>query len=472
MSPHAESTTDDRTSWARLISDALRGRGAAPTEGPLVSAILLLAIPMILEMVMESVFAVVDIFFVSQLGAAAVTGVGLTESLLTIVYTLAMGLSIGVTAVVARRMGERKPDAAGVATGQAIVLTGAVAAAIGLIAAWQAPALLRLMGAEPEVIAITTGYARILLGGNGIILLLFVLNAAFRGAGDAAIAMRVLWLANGLNLVLDPLLIFGIGPFPELGVTGAAIATSIGRGTAVAVQLWTLFALSDRLRVTWADLRPRFDLMARLVRLSATGTFQIFIGMASWIFLMRLMATFGTEAVAGYTIAIRIVMFALLPAWGLSNAAATMVGQNLGAGLVDRARDAVWLSCRLNLVFLGGTGLLFLVFAPTLVGVFGLEGPAVGYAVDGLRIVAAGFFFYAYGMTLTQAFNGAGDAWTPTWINLACFWFLEIPLGAALALWAGWGPHGIFAAVAIAYSVLAVVSAVLFRRGAWAEASV
>jgi len=463
---------DESTNWLRLVSDALRGTGAAPTEGPLTSAILLLAIPMVLEMVMESVFAVVDIFFVSQLGAAAVTGVGLTESLLTIVYTLAMGLSIGVTAVVSRRMGEGNPDRASLATGQAIALTAGIAATLGALGAWQAPALLRLMGAAPEVVREATGYARILLGGNVVVLLLFVLNAAFRGAGDAAIAMRVLWLANGMNLVLDPLLIFGIGPFPELGVTGAAVATTIGRGTAVAVQLWTLFALSDRLRVTWSDLRPRLALIGRLVRLSATGTFQIFIGMASWILLVRIMASFGTEAVAGYTIAVRVVIFALLPAWGLSNAAATMMGQNLGAGLVDRARDAVWMACRLNFLFLGATGTLMLVFAPGIVGIFGLDGAAAGYAVNGLRIVAAGFYFYAYGMTLTQAFNGAGDAWTPTWINLACFWCFEIPLGAWLAYGLDWGPYGVFAAIAIAYSVLAVVSGVLFRRGRWADAVV
>jgi putative MATE family efflux protein len=469
--PHAGGP-DDRVHWRTLISDALRGRGAAPTEGPLISAILLLAIPMVLEMVMESVFAVVDIFFVSRLGAAAVTGVGLTESLLTIVYTLAMGLSIGVTAIVSRRIGEQRPEAAGLAAGQAITLTALVASSIGVLAAWQAPALLRLMGAEPDVVAQCAMYARILLGGNVVILLLFVLNAAFRGAGDAAIAMRVLWLANGLNIVLDPLLIFGIGPFPELGVTGAAVATTIGRGTAVCVQLWTLFALSDRIRVRWVDLRPRLDLIGRLLRLSATGTFQIFIGMASWILLVRIMASFGTEAVAGYTVAIRVVLFALLPAWGLSNAAATMMGQNLGAGLVDRARDSVWVACRLNFVFLGATGLVMVLLAPGIVGVFGLDGEAAGHAATGLRIIASGFLFYAYGMTLTQAFNGAGDAWTPTWINLACFWCFEIPAAAWMAYSLGWGPTGVFVAVAVSYSVLAVVSGVLFRRGRWASMEV
>jgi len=250
------------------------------------------------------------------------------------------------------------------------------------------------------------------------------------------------------------------------------VATTIGRGTAVAVQLWTLFALSDRLRVGLRDLVPRLDLIGRLVRLSATGTFQIFIGMASWILLVRVMASFGTEAVAGYTIAIRVVLFALLPAWGLSNAAATMMGQNLGAGLVERARRSVWIACRLNFVFLGTTGVLMLVFAPAIVGVFGLEGSAAGHAVAGLRIISAGFFFYAYGMTLTQAFNGAGDAWTPTWINIACFWCFEIPLAAWLSYGVGWGPNGVFVAVALSYSALAVVSGVLFRRGRWAEVTV
>jgi putative MATE family efflux protein len=383
-----------------------------------------------------------------------------------------MGLSIGVTATVARRVGEGDRGAASEAAVQGILLGSGLAAVLGILGAWQAPELLRLMGATESVIAIGSGYTRILLGFNGVIFLLFLLNAAFRGAGDAAVAMRVLWLANGLNLILDPLLIFGIGPFPELGVTGAAVATTLGRGSAVLVQLYTLFRLSDRLRVTREHLRVRLDLMARLLRLSGTGTFQVFVSMASWIGLVRVIATFGSEAVAGYTVAIRLVLFALLPAWGLGNAAATMVGQNLGAGDPERAARSVWKAGQMNLVFLGSVGVLFLVAAGPLVALFDVDPGTAAYAEDGLRIIAAGFPFYAFGMVLTQAFNGAGDAWTPTWINLGCFWCWEIPLAWVLAFPAGLGARGVYVAMAVAFSTLAVVSAALFRRGRWARAEV
>jgi putative MATE family efflux protein len=348
------------------------------------------------------------------------------------------------------------------------MLVGAgVALVFGILGAWQAPALLRLLGATDAVVATGSGYARVLLATNGVIVLLFVLNAAFRGAGDAVIAMRVLWLANGLNLVLDPLLIFGLGPFPELGVTGAAIATSVGRGAAVCVQLFTLFRLSDRLRITWGDLVPRADVIGRLVRLSASGTFQIFIGTASWLGLVRVIASFGPEAVAGYTIAIRIVLFALLPAWGLSNAAATMVGQNLGAGAPERAEASVWQAGWMNLAFLGSVGAVFVLWAPQLVAAFGVDPESGRYAVHGLRIVSSGFLFYGFGMTLTQAFNGAGDTWTPTWLNLLCFWAWEIPLAWTLAFPVGLGAEGVFVAIAVAYATLAVASAHLFRAGRW-----
>ena len=452
--------------------DGLRGRGASPSEGPLTTAILLLAIPMVLEMVMESVFAVVDIFFVSKLGADAVAAVGLTESMMFIVYTVAMGLSIGVTAIVARRVGEGDPEAASVATAQGMLVGALVALVIGVFGAWQAEGLLRLMGATDSVVAAGGSYAQILLGLNGIIMMLFLLNAAFRGAGDAAIAMRVLWLANALNIVLDPLLIFGIGPFPELGVTGAAVATSLGRGTAVLVQLITLFGLSDRLRLKLGHLRPRPELMGRLVRLSGTGTFQIFIGTASWIGLVRVISTFGPEALAGYTVAIRIVLFALLPAWGLANAAATMVGQNLGASKVDRAERSVWIASRMNFYFLGAVGVLFLLFAPGVVGIFGVDPVSASHAIHGLRIVSAGFFFFAFGMTVTQAFNGAGDAWTPTWLNLLCFWLWEIPLAWVLAFPLGFGPDGVFVAISVAYATLAVAASLRFRKGTWKQVAV
>ncbi len=454
-------------SWLSTLGAALRGTGGSPTEGPVGRAIVLLAVPMVLEMVMESVFAVVDIFFVSQLGAAAVAGVGLTESLMAVIYTVAIGLSIGATAVVARRTGEKDPEAAAVATVQIILLGAGVAAVLGVVGAFNAGRLLRLMGADTETLAAGTGYATVLLGGNATVLLLFLINAAFRGAGDAAIAMRVLWVANGLNIVLYPLLIFGIGPFPELGVTGAAVATTIGRGTGVLLQLVILLRLPSRIRLHARHLRVQLGIMAKLLRLSAAGMLQTFIGTASWIGLVRIIADFGNEALAGYTIAIRIILFALLPAWGLANAAATMVGQGLGAGDPARAERSVWIAGFMNLCFLGGAGIFFIVAAPGIVGLFGGDSATNTYAVSCLRIVSAGFFFYAYGMVLTQSFNGAGDVWTPTLLNLLCFWVFEIPFAWFLAYRAGQGPQGVFIAITIAFSTLALLSAAIFRRGRW-----
>ena len=472
MSPSRSSAGSARAAaglrrWAGLARRAVGGTGGDPTNGPVLDALVLLAVPMVLEMVMESVFAVADIFFVSRLGSQAVAGVALTEAVLTLVYTLAMGMSIGVTAVVARRTGEGDREAAGAAAGQAIVLGAAVAVAIAVVGALNADAILRLMGGDPSVVEAGRGYAAIMLGTNVVILLLFLLNAAFRGAGDAAIAMRVLWLANGLNLVLDPCLIFGLGPFPELGVAGAAVATSIGRGVAVGLQLYTLFRAPSRLRVRLRHLRFRPAVAARLVRLSATGTFQVFIGTASWIGLVRILASFGPEALAGYTIAIRVVLFALLPAWGLANAAATMVGQGLGAGRPDRAERSVWLAGAMNVAFLGGVGVIFLVAAPPIVGLFVGDEATAGYAVRCLRIVSAGFLFYGLGMVLTQSFNGAGDTLTPTLLNLACFWLWEIPLAWGLARGLEGGPDGVFTAITVAYATLTLAAVVLFRRGRW-----
>lgn len=450
-----------------LLGDALRGRGGDPTSGPVGRAIVLLAVPMVLEMVMESVFAVVDIFFVARLGAPAVAAVGLTESVLALVYTVAAGLGIGATAIVARRIGERDPDAAATATVQVILLGIGVSAVIGVIGFTQAPTLLRLMGADEEVVRTGAGYMRVMLTGNAAILFLFLLNAAFRGAGDATIAMRVLWLANGLNIVLDPLLIFGVGPFPDMGVTGAAVATTVSRAFAVGLQVLALTRGTGHLRVRARHLAVRPAVMLRVLRLSAAGTFQTFIGTASWIALVRLLATFGPAVLAGYTIAIRIVLFALLPAWDLSNAAATMVGQGLGARDPERAERAVWIAGFLNLLFLGSIGLMFMVFAPAVVALFGADAETASHATRCLRIVSAGFFFYAYGMVLQQSFNGAGDPWTPTWLNLVCFWLWEIPLAWLLAIRLGLGPDGVFAAITIAFSTMTVAAALLFRRGRW-----
>jgi putative MATE family efflux protein len=452
--------------WS-AIREAIRGSRRSYTEGPIGRGIFVLAVPMVLEMVMESVFVVCDVFFVSKLGPDAVATVGLTESMLAIVYTLAIGLSIGATATVARRIGEHDREGAARTAVQVIVLGLIVSAVIGLLGAIFAPSLLAVMGASTSVIASGANFTRVMLGGNAAIMMLFLINAVFRGAGDAAIAMRVLWLANGINIALGPLLIFGIGPFPELGVTGAAVATTIGRGTGALFAFSRLLRPGARVELARRHFRLDPSVMLRLVRLSSSGTFQVFVGTASWIGLVRIISSFGSTALAGYTIGVRIIMFALLPSWGLSNAAATMVGQSLGARKPERAERAVWVAARYNMYFLGGVGLLFVIFATPIVRLFTGEPEVVKHGADCLRVVASGYLFYAYGMVLTQSLNGAGDTWTPTWINLVCFWLWEIPLAYALAIWFGMGPHGVYLAITIAFSTLAVVSAVLFRQGRW-----
>jgi putative MATE family efflux protein len=466
--PVMQDTAEPRPTLGASIREALRGsHGHDYTSGPIGRAILLLSIPMVLEMSMESVFAVVDIFFVSRLGADAVAAVGLTESLLTMVYALAMGLSIGAAALVARRIGEKDPEAAARAAVQAIALAVFLSAVLGVAGALLAPRLLVLMGASPSVVQTGATYTRVMLGGEAAIVLLFVVNAIFRGAGDAAIAMRVLWMANAINIVLDPLLIFGIGPFPELGVTGAAVATTVGRGVGAAYALWRLTRADGRAPVGRRHLRVNLPLMGQIARLSGSAALQSIIGMASWIGLVRIIATFGSDALAGYTVGIRVVIFALLPSFGMSNAAATLVGQALGAGKPERAERAVWKAGLYNLAFLGTVGLLFVAFAPAIVGAFTRDPEVAAHAVSCLRIVASGFPFYAYGMVLTQSFNGAGDTLTPTLVNLVVFWLWEIPLAWFLAVHLGMGPRGVFWSITIAFSTLAVVSAVLFRRGRW-----
>ncbi|HEX6939655.1 MAG TPA: MATE family efflux transporter [Longimicrobiales bacterium] len=468
--PEPEAARDG--GWLAVALDAVRGRGGDPTHGPVGRAIVSLAVPMILEMAMESVFAVVDIFFVSRLGAAAVATVGLTESLLTVVYIVAAGLSIGATALVARRTGAGEAERAAEAAGQAIALGAGLSAALGAAGVAFAPALLRAMGADADVLRLGTGYATVMLGGSGTVVLLFLINAAFRGAGDAAIAMRILWIANGLNIVLDPLLIFGIGPFPELGVTGAAVATTASRGLGVALQLATLLRANGRLRLAVRHIRIRPTAVGRLLRLSAAGTLQAFIGGASWIFLIRIVSGFGSEAVAGYTVAIRVTLFALQPAWGLANAAATMVGQGLGAGDPARAERSVWIASGMNLAFLGAISVLFLLAAPTIVDLFGADPTTAGHAVRGLRILSPSLVFYAVGMVVAQSFNGAGAPWTPTTLSLVCFWLWEIPLAWTLSHTAGLGPDGVFSAIAVAFSTLSIAATLLFRRGRWKSAVV
>ncbi len=452
--------------WAS-VREALRGSRRDYTQGPIGRAILVLAIPMVLEMLMESVFAVSDVFFVSRLGADAVATVGLTESMLTIVYTVAVGLAIGATATVARRIGEKDPEAAASAAVQALALGLVGGLILGVLGVALAPRLLALMGASPSVLAAGSTFARVMLGGNITILMLFLINAIFRGAGDAAIAMRVLWFANAINIVLGPCLIFGLGPFPKLGVTGAAVATTTGRGLGALFALSRLARPGSRIAVGRRHLRLDPAVMGRMLRLSISGAGQVLIGTASWIGLVRIIATFGSTALAGYTIGIRIVLFALLPSWGLSNAAATMVGQALGAGKPDRAEKAVWMAGAYNLVFLGSVGLAFVLFARVIVGLFTKDPAVQEFGVDCLRYIASGFLFYAYGMVLTSAFNGAGDTRTPTLLNFFVFWLWEIPLAYVLSIVLGVGPRGAFAAVAIAFSTLAVASAWIFRKGRW-----
>jgi len=452
--------------WAS-VREALRGSRQDFTEVPIRRAILLLAIPMILEMGMESLFVLVDIFWVSRLGAEAVATVGLTEAMMTIIYTVAMGLGIGATATIARRIGEKDPERAARAAVQVIVLGIALAIPIGVVGALFAPKLLVLMGASPEVVGRGHGYTAVMLGGNATVLLLFLGNATFRGAGDAAIAMRVLWLANGLNILLGPCFIFGLGPFPELGVMGASVATNIGRGTGVVYVLYRLWRGGAHIRVQRRHLKLELDTMVTMIRLSATGMFQMLISMTSWLALIRILSEFGSTALAGYTIAIRIIIFALLPSWGLSNAAATLVGQNLGAGKPDRAEQAVWKAGFYNMIFLGVIGLGFVLFAERIIGAFTKDALVAALGVACLRTVSFGFLFYAYGMVMSQAFNGAGAVWTPTFINLFCFWLWQLPLAYVLARPLGYGPRGVFSAITIAWSTYAVVSATIFRRGRW-----
>jgi putative MATE family efflux protein len=423
---------------------------------------------MVLEMVMESVFAVCDVFFVSRLGADAVATVGLTESMLTLIYSLAMGLAIGATAMVARRIGERDADGAARSAVQAIVLGVVIAVALGAAGVVAAPKLLGLMGASEDVLRIGSSYARIMFGGNATILLLFLINAIFRGAGDAAIAMRVLWLANAINIALGPCLIFGLGPFPALGVKGAAIATNIGRGTGALFALSRLLrGSSARVHIQRHHIRFQPAVMWRLIRLSASGALQTIIGTASWIGLIRILSTFGSNVLAGYTIGIRVIVFALLPSWGLSNAGATMVGQALGARKPERAERAVWMAGFYNMCFLGVVGVVFVLLARPIAHIFTSDPLVVPNAVDTLRIIALGFLFYAYGMVLAAAFNGAGDTTTPTMLNIVVFWLWEIPLGFVLAKVLHLGPRGVYLAVTIAFSTLALLSAVLFKRGRW-----
>jgi len=461
-----------RTAGARLwsawtlLKQAVRGTQQDYTEGSLNRAVFLLSVPMILEMVMESVFGVLDVYFVGRLGPEAVASVGLTESFLAIVFAVAIGLSMSVTALVARRIGEKEPEQAAHTAVQAIAL-GVAASLPFAVAAFWSRELLGLMGAPAAVIETGWGYTAWMLGGNASIMLLFLINAAFRGAGDATVAMRSLWVANAVNIVLDPCLIFGLGPFPELGVTGAAIGTTIGRAVGVVYQLRALGSPHGRLSIGRRHLRLDRGVMLHLAKVSIGGIGQFLIGTASWLGLVRILTPFGAAALASYTIALRIIIVALLPSWGMSNAVATLVGQNLGAGKPERAERSVWLVGLYNMAFLLGVMLVFLLGAEPLIAVFTSDPAVQSLGATCLRVVSYGYGFYAWGMVLVQAFNGAGDTVTPTWINLGCYWCFQIPLALLLARGLDWGPTGVFSAITIAEALLAVVGLVVFRRGAW-----
>jgi putative MATE family efflux protein len=455
-----------------FLREALRGTHQDFTKGSLSRGIALLAIPTILEMGMESTFGIVDAFFVAGLGADAIAAVGLTESLVVIVFSVAFGLAMAATATIARRTGEKDHEGASIAAVQAIVCGVVIGIVTGVIGAIFAPQLLGLMHASPDVIRTGSGYTRVLLGGDISIILIFLINGILRGSGDATTAMRTLWLANLVNLVLDPCLIFRLGPFPKLGVMGAAVATTTGRTIGVIYQFSVLFRGKSRVSVARRHLRLDWPAMRKLLRLAATCSFQYFVAIASWVSLARMNATFGSAAVAGYTVALRVVMFVLMPSWGIASAAATLVGQNLGAQQPERSERAVWLGGLFNMVLLTLVGIVFFTAARPIVGLFTNDANVIRFGVDCLRIVALGYPFYAWGMIMEQAFNGAGDTNTPTWINLFCYWMIQIPLAWWLSHSAGYEARGVYFAICAAESLLAVVSVVLFRRGKWKEVKI
>jgi putative MATE family efflux protein len=463
----ATRTTKGRVAalWATL-RESVAGGEHDFTTGSLPRAVLLLSVPMVLEMAMESLFGILDALFVGRLGPDAVASVGVTEALLTVVFAVAIGLGMSTTAMVARRIGEKDEEGAARTAAQAVALGVLLSLPVALLGIFKGGDLLALMGAPSSVVEAGRGYAGWVLGGSPAIFLLFLINAIFRGAGDAAIAMRSLWLANAVNIVLDPCLIFGLGPFPELGLTGAGIGTTIGRAVGVAYQLHALSG-RGRVAVRRRHLRIEWDVMWRLMKLSMGGIGQFLIATASWMGLVRILTPYGSVALAGYTIALRIIVVAILPSWGMSNAAATLVGQNLGAGKPERAERSVWLTGLYNMIFLAAVALTFIVFAEPLIGLFSPDPAVRAVGANCLRIISYGYVFYAWGMVMVQAFNGAGDTATPTYVNLCCYWLFQIPLAWTLARGADMGPQGVFLAITIAESVLAVVGILCFRRGTW-----
>lgn len=451
---------------------ALKGEVADFTVGNINKALFYLSVPMVLEMVMESLFLIVDVFWVAKLGTNAVATIGITESILMLMESIAIGLAMAITAIVARRIGEKDKEGAARSGIQGIfigILASTIIAIVGFIYAKE---ILTLMGGEPELVIEGFKYTRTMLGFNITLMMIFLLNAVFRGAGDAKWAMYTLWIANIINIILDPMLIFGWGPFPELGLEGAAIATNIGRGAGVVFQLFILLNGMSLIRVGKRHLKLKWETISSILNIGATGCLQFLIGTASWIFMVRLISEFGSPALSGYTIAIRIIVFTILPSWGLANAAATLVGQNLGAKKPDRAETSVWRAAFANMLFLAIIGLIFFIFAKEFIQIFDTNPEVVKNGVMALRIICLGYVFYAFGMVIAQSFNGAGDTLTPTIINFACFWMLQIPLAWFLSQKLEMGPAGVYWAISICNSILAVLMIIFFRRGKWKQVSI
>lgn len=464
----ADSPKENLASLWRAVPAAIRGSSEDYTQVPLSRAIVLLAIPMMLELVMESTFGLVDIFFVGKLGSAAVATVGLTGSLIILVFAIVMGLSMGTTAMVARRIGEGDPRAAGIAAWQAILAGVLGAAPVSLVGALLASRMLGWMGGTPEVVEGYL-YTSVLFAGSATIFLLFLNNAIFRGAGDAAVAMRSLWLANLINIILDPLLIFGIGPFPELGLLGAALATTVGRGAGVVYQLLILFRGTGRITLARESIGWNPSVLRRLLRVSGTGMLQFFVATAAWLGVTRIIALFGQAVLAGYTIALRLIHFAILPSWGVSNAAATLVGQNLGAKKPDRAERAVLTTGFVNFAMLGVIAIVFSLFAEPMIRIFSSNGEVVSTGIEALKILSSGYIFAGFSMVFGQAFNGAGDTVTPAWINFLVYWCWQLPLAYALAKPLGVGTLGVYIALVVSGATWMVIGYILFRRGSWKE---
>ena len=450
-----------------IIKESVTGTDMDFTTGKIGKAIILLSIPMVLEMVMESVFILVDIWFVSRLGTNAVTAVGITESVMSFVYAVAVGLGVATTAVIARRIGEHKKEKASEAAVQAIITGIVISGVIAVIGLFFADDLLKIMGADSEVVKIGKSYTSIMFSGNIVIMLLFIINAIFRSSGDAAVSMKVLWLANILNIILDPIFIFGFGPVPALGVKGAAIATNIGRGIAVAYQLYILFKGSKRIQLSKNHIKLDFPVIRKLLNLSKGSIFQNIIGTASWVGLVRIISEFGSAAVAGYTIAIRIILFVLLPAWGLSNAAGTLVGQNLGASQAGRAERSAWITGIFNLIFMAVVNVILILFPEPFVKFFINDTAAIAVGVSALEYMCFGFIVYAFGMVMIQSLNGSGDTITPLIINIISFWLIELPVAYVLAMHTQLNERGVFIAIIFSTVTLTILSTFIFKRAKW-----